>query len=70
MQALCQAAGDVVDAMLKSVNKDPEDDPPLEILAGLYSDKTAGAVVARPACRPAFCARCQGCISRPYDLKA
>jgi hypothetical protein len=33
----------VVDATLKAVNKDPEDDPPLDVVAGLYSDKTAGA---------------------------
>ena len=42
VQALCRAAGEVVDAMLKAVNKDPEDEPPLDVVAGLYSDKTAG----------------------------
>ena len=43
LQALCRGAGEVVDATLKAVNKDPEDDPPLDVVAGLYSDKTAGA---------------------------
>ena len=42
VQALCRAAGEVVDAMLKAVNKDPEDEPLLDVVAGLYSDKTAG----------------------------
>lgn len=42
VQALCRAAGEVVDATFKAVNKDPEDDPPLDVVAGLYSDKTAG----------------------------
>lgn len=42
VQALCRAAGEVVDATLKAVNKDPEDDPPLDVVAGLYCDRTAG----------------------------
>ena len=42
LQALCRAAGEVVEATLKAVNKDPEDEPPLDVVAGLYSDKTAG----------------------------
>lgn len=29
--------------MLKASNKDPEDDPPLDVVAALYSDRTAGA---------------------------
>lgn len=32
----------MVDATLKAVNKDPEDEPLLEVVAALYSDKTAG----------------------------
>jgi hypothetical protein len=43
-QALCRAAGEVVDATLKALNKDPEDDPPLDVVAGLYCDRTAGDV--------------------------
>lgn len=31
-----------MDATLKAVNKDPEDEPPLEVVAALYSDKAAG----------------------------
>ncbi|KAL4423762.1 hypothetical protein ABPG75_001063 [Micractinium tetrahymenae] len=42
VQSLCRAAGEVVDATLKAVNKDPEDEPPLDVVAVLYSDKTAG----------------------------
>lgn len=42
LQSLCRAAGEVVDATLKAVNKDPEDEPPLDVVAALYSDKTAG----------------------------
>lgn len=42
LQSLCRAAGEVVDATLKAVNKDPEDEPLLEVVAALYSDKTAG----------------------------
>lgn len=43
LQALCQAAGDVIDAALAAAaSRDPEDDPPLEAVAALYSDKTAG----------------------------
>lgn len=41
-QALCKAAGDVIDSTLSAVNKDPEDEPPLDMVASLYSDKTAG----------------------------
>lgn len=54
VQALCRAAGEVVDAMLKAVNKDPEDEPPLDVVAGLYSDKTAGGWVAGDS-RPLVC---------------
>lgn len=51
VQALCRAAGEVVDATLKATNKDPEDDPPLDIVAGLYCDRTAGDHSARSAVR-------------------
>ncbi len=47
-QALCRAAGEVVDATLKALNKDPEDDPPLDVVAGLYCDRTAGDVPPPP----------------------
>jgi hypothetical protein len=51
VQALCRAAGEVVDATLKATNKDPEDDPPLDVVAGLYCDRTAGDHSARSAVR-------------------
>jgi len=42
LQALCQAAGEVVDAVVKPLNKDIEEYPLLDVVAGLYSDKTTG----------------------------
>lgn len=43
VQSLCGAANEVIEATLAAaINKDPEDEPPLEVVAALYSDKTAG----------------------------
>lgn len=43
LQALCQAAGDVIESMLSAAaSRDLEDEPQLEVVASLYSDKTAG----------------------------
>ena len=39
---MCRVAGDVIEGLLKGVGKDPEDEPLLDVVAGLYSDKTAG----------------------------
>jgi hypothetical protein len=66
VQALCRAAGEVVDAMLKAVNKDPEDEPPLDVVAGLYSDKTAGAWRACGWCRGAVRTAGECCIAALY----
>jgi hypothetical protein len=35
----------VVDGALRALGKDPEDEPPLEMVAALYSDKTAGGLL-------------------------
>ena len=44
LQSLCGAANEVIEATLAAAaNKDPEDEAPLEVVAALYSDKTAGA---------------------------
>ena len=58
-QSLCGAANEVIDATLSAAaNKDPEDEPPLAVVAALYSDKTAGELTgvqqlggSRLACR-------------------
>ncbi len=45
LQSLCGAANEVIEATLAAAaNKDPEDEPPLDVVAVLYSDKTAGEI--------------------------
>lgn len=45
VQSLCKAAVEVIDATLAAAaSRDPEDEPPLDVVAALYSDKTAGGL--------------------------
>jgi hypothetical protein len=56
VQSLCGAANEVIQATLTAAaNKDPEDEPPLDVVATLYSDKTAGEACRADEIRDTFC---------------
>lgn len=42
IQAAVQSCTDIVDGMLKSANKDPEDDPPLDLVIAMCHYRTQG----------------------------
>eukprot|EP00887_Chlorella_sp_A99_P002554 scaffold6.g2554.t1 len=42
VQAMIARAGEVVEATLSAANKDPEDEPPVEVVSSLYTARTAG----------------------------
>lgn len=61
LQSLCGAANEVIEATLTAAaNKDPEDEPPLAVVAALYSDKTAGVWGPRIAEKERVCGGWQG----------
>ncbi len=49
VQASVQSCTDIVEGMLKAANKDPEDDPPLELVMAMCHQRAQGA------CGPAWC---------------
>lgn len=71
VQAMIACASEVVEATLNAVNKDPEDEPPVEVVSALYAARTAGEGRDQWsecwAC-PEFCLPARALLSAPARL--